>query len=133
MVTDSFLVVYGDTISSLDILDILEHHRKNQSLATVALTSVSNPKDYGVLKIDGNRITSFREKPSDKIESYLVSAGVFVFEPRIFNYLSKGMKSIEKDLFPKLVEKGVLSGYPFQGIWLNINAPKDLKRAMLMV
>jgi mannose-1-phosphate guanylyltransferase/phosphomannomutase len=132
-IKDTFLLVYGDTITSLDITDFIESHRKGQNLATVALTSVSNPKKYGVVNIKGNKITLFKEKPLNNIESYMVSAGVFVFEPRIFNYLSREMTSIENDLFPKLVEKGVLSGYPFQGIWLNINTQKDLKKARIVV
>jgi NDP-sugar pyrophosphorylase family protein len=132
-INDTFILIYGDTISSLDVIDFLEHHRKNQNLATVALTSVSNPKEYGVLKVEGNKITEFIEKPTQKVESYMVSGGIFAFEPRIFNYLSKDMTSVEKNLLPSLVEKGILSGYPFQGIWLNINTPKDLKKARIML
>jgi len=43
------------------------------------------------------------------------------------------MKSIEKDLSPKLVEKGILTGYPFQGIWLNINTSKDLRKTRIIL
>jgi len=132
-IKDTFLVVYGDTISSIDITDFLEFHRKNQNLATVALTSVSNPKDYGVINLNGNKITMFKEKPINSTNSYLVSSGMFIFEPRIFNYISKQMKSMEKDLFPKLVKKNILSGYPFQGLWLNINTSKDLKKARIII
>ncbi len=132
-IKDTFLVVYGDTISSIDIIDFLEFHRKNQNLATVALTSVSNPKDYGVVNLKGNKITMFKEKPESTTDSYLVSSGIFVFEPRIFNYISKQMASIEKDLFPMLAEKNILSGYLFQGLWLNINTPKDLKKARILI
>ena len=130
---DTFLLVYGDTICSLDIDDFLEFHRKNQSMATVALTSVSNPKNYGVINLKGNKITSFREKPMNHVESYLVSAGYYIFEPQIFNFLSRRMNTIEKDLFPSLASKGMLFGYPFQGLWLNINTPKDLKKARILV
>ena len=132
-IKDTFLVVYGDTISSIDVNDFLEFHRKTQNLATVSLTSVSNPKDYGVINLNGNKITMFKEKPTSSIDSYLVSSGMFIFEPRIFNYISKQMKSIEKDLFPKLVKKDILSGYPFQGMWLNINTPKDLRKARIII
>ncbi len=132
-IKDTFLVVYGDTISSIDINDFLNFHRKNQNLVTVSLTSVSNPKDYGVINIKGNKITMFKEKPTNSTDSYLVSGGMFIFEPRIFNYISKNMKSIEKDLFPRLVKKEVLSAYPFQGMWININTPEDLKRARIII
>lgn len=132
-INDTFLLIYGDTISSLDINDFFEFHKKRHTIGTVALTSVSNPKDYGVVNIKGNKITMFKEKPDTQIDSYLVSAGIFIFEPRVFNYLSRKMTSIEKDLLPKLVEKGILGGYPFQGLWLNINAESDIKRARILL
>lgn len=132
-INDTFLLVNGDTVCSLDMTDFMNFHSSNQNLATVALTSVSNPKDYGVITLKGNNITSFQEKPTTSVDSYLVSAGLYIFEPKIFNYLSKNMKSIEKDLFPSLVEKNVLSGYPFQGLWMNINTPKDLKKARIIL
>lgn len=130
---DTFIVVYGDIISSLDIDDFLKFHRESQSLATVALTSVSNPKDYGIVNIKGNKITLFEEKPANELDSFLVSAGIFIFEPRIFNYISNSMQSIERDLFPILVKKNILVGYPFQGMWLNINTPKDLQKARILL
>lgn len=132
-ISDTFIVFYGDTISSIDLADMFVFHRQNQSIATVALTTVSNPKDYGIAILKGNKVIDFKEKPIEDMQSFLVSSGIFIFEPRIFNYISSKMQSIEKDLLPSLVKKQLLTGYNFQGKWLNINTKKDLKKALLMV
>ncbi|MBU5689444.1 MAG: nucleotidyltransferase family protein [Candidatus Aenigmarchaeota archaeon] len=132
-IKDTFLMVYGDTISSIDINDFYSFHKSSGKIATMALTTVSNPKDYGVVEIKGNKITNFVEKPTQSLGSYLVSAGIFIFEPRIFNYISSRMQSVEKDLIPSLIKKDAINGYTFQGMWININSPKDLNRARLLV
>ncbi|MDD5148700.1 MAG: sugar phosphate nucleotidyltransferase [Candidatus ainarchaeum sp.] len=130
---DTFLVAYADTIASVNLNDMLSFHRKNNAIATMALTTVSNPKDFGVAVLQGNKVTEFSEKPKNEAHSYLVNAGYFLFEPEIFKHLGKGMQSIEKDLFPKLAEKGLLYGYPFQGKYFNINNKKDLEKAVALL
>ncbi|MBN1941212.1 MAG: NTP transferase domain-containing protein [Candidatus Diapherotrites archaeon] len=130
---DTFLVAYADTIASINLNDMLSFHRKNNALATIALTTVSNPKDFGVAVLQGNKITEFSEKPKTEAHSYLINAGYFLLEPEIFKHLGKNMNSIEKDLFPKLAERGLLYGYPFQGKYFNINNRKDLERARMLL
>ncbi|MFH1663502.1 MAG: sugar phosphate nucleotidyltransferase [archaeon] len=127
--TDTFIVVNGDTLSSINLNEMLSFHRTNKSIATIALTTVNNPRDYGVAMLQGEKITDFTEKPKKEAGSYLISAGYYIFEPEIFRYISRNMKSIEKDLFPRLVEKGLLIGYPFQGMYFNINTKKDFEKA----
>lgn len=126
---DSFGVIHGDSLCSLNLNEMLAFHQSNKSLATIALTTVNNPKDYGVAVLEGNKIKKFIEKPKREAESYLINAGYYIFEPEIFKHISRNMKSIEKDLFPKLAEKGLLAGYPFQGIYVNINSKKDYEKA----
>ena len=128
-IRDTFLVAYGDSICSLNINDMLSFHRQNKALATIALTTVSNPRDYGTAMLQGNKITEFIQKPRHNVKSYMVNAGYFLFEPGIFRHIDKGMASLENDLFPKLAEKGLLLGYPFQGRYLNINSVKDAELA----
>ena len=126
----TFLVWYGDTLCKFDLNDMIRSHNDNKALATIALTTVSNPLNYGVVKMCGNRITDFVEKPSKKVaESFLVSAGIFLAEPELFKYISSGMKSLESDLFPKLAKKNLLIGNPFEGVWLNVNDKDDLQKA----
>lgn len=130
---ETFLVAYGDTLSSLNLNEMLSFHKKQESLATVALTTVANPEKYGVAELQGTRIAKFREKPRGTVDSYLINAGYFIFEPEVFRFVSRNMVSIEKDLLPRLAEKGILNGYAFQGRYININTPQDLKKAKLFM
>jgi len=130
---DIFLVAYGDTITNLNLNDMLSFHKKNRSIATIALTTVSNPKEYGVAVLQGNKVTEFEQKPKREAHSYLINAGIFLFEPEIFRHIGRGMENIEKDLFPRLAEKGLLYGYPFQGLYLNVNSKSDLEKARALL
>ncbi len=130
---DSFLLAYGDTLSSLDLNNMLQFHRKNNALATAALTTVSNPRDYGVVMLEGDHIKRFVQKPKSDLGSYLISAGYFIFEPEIFKHISRKDKSLELDLLPRLAKKNLLLGYPFQGRYVNINSKADLEKARIMV
>ena len=130
---ETFLVAYGDTIASINLSDMLDFHRKNNSIATIALTTVSNPRRYGVVEMQGNKIVSFKEKPKNAVKSFLISSGYFLFEPEIFKHVSREMKNIESNLFPKLAEKGLLYGYNYQGKYLNIHTQADLEKAKIIV
>jgi mannose-1-phosphate guanylyltransferase/phosphomannomutase len=126
----TFLVWYGDTLCKFDLADMIRTHNDNKALATIALTTVSNPLNYGVVKMSGNRIIDFIEKPQERVaESFLVSSGIFLAEPEIFKYINSEMKSLELDLFPKLAKKRLLIGYPFEGLWLNVNNKNELQKA----
>ena len=126
---DTFLLAYGDTLTNINLNDMLSFHRKNNALATIALTTVSNPKDYGVAVLQGNKIVEFEQKPKKEAHSFLVNAGYFLLEPEIFRHIGREMKNIERDLLPKLAKKGLLHGYAFQGKYANVNSKQDLERA----
>src|SRR3989338_1936935 len=130
---ETFLVSYGDTICSLNLHDMLALHKQNKALATIALTTVSNPKDYGVVMLQGGKVSEFIQKPEQEAKSYLINAGYFLFEPQIFDYLTPKMTSLENELFPLLAQKGLLYGYPFQGKYLNVNTPAELERAEMLL
>jgi len=130
---DTFVVVSGDSLCSLNLNEMLAFHQANKSIATIALTTVNNPKDYGVAMLQGKKITEFIEKPKKEAGSYLINTGYYIFEPEVFKYISRKMKNIEKDLFPKLAEKGLLAGYPFQGMYFNINSKKDFEKAKRII
>ena len=130
---DTFLVAYGDTITSINLNDMLAFHRKNKALATIALTTVSNPRNHGVVMMQGNKINEFIQKPKKDVHSYLVNVGYFLFEPEIFKHIGRNVKSLEQDLFPKLAKKGLLYGYAFQGKYINVHSKADLERARVML
>ncbi len=126
-----FLVWYIDEIADIDLDDLIQFHIDNDALATVALSSVSDPLGLGTVKLQGSRITAFSEKPiKRKIDSYVVNAGIFVFDPVIFKFLKKNIISLEKEVFPQLVSEKKIYGYLFSGKWFDIGTPQAYAQAL---
>ena len=114
----TFAVYNGDVIDSMSLTEFLAFHRKHRALATVALYEVDDPSPFGVVAMEGSRITRFVEKPPRaEAPSHLVNAGRYVFEPDVLDEIPKGIPvSMERDLFPNLA-KDRLHGFPFTGYW----------------
>jgi mannose-1-phosphate guanylyltransferase len=108
-------------LCDVDLKDMIEHHRQSKAIATIALKEVKEAYKYGVANLDGSRITGFVEKPErGKESSSLINAGVYLFEPAIFDYVPKqGM--FEKDVFGKLAKMRALNGYVFSGRWMEVS------------
>lgn len=114
----TFAVYNGDVIDSLEFPKLLAFHRKRGALATIALYEVEDPSPFGVVELDGGRITRFVEKPApEAAPSRLVNAGRYIFEPEVLDGIEAGkVVSMETEVFPRLAEKG-LYGFPFDGYW----------------
>lgn len=121
---NSFLVVYGDVLTKLNFMDLLDFHQSNRTLATLALASVEKSSMWGVATLAGNRLTSFVEKPKSKTRSHLINAGIYVLNPEIFKYIGKDSVRLEKDLFPRLASEGKLCAYPFESDWHDVSTPE---------
>lgn len=128
---EPFLLWYIDEIADINLIDLAEFHNKYDALGTIALSSVSDPIGLGAVKLEGSKITEFMEKPSKKnIESYVVNAGIFIFQPEIFNYLKNTTISLEKEIFPQLAQQGRLYGYLFSGKWFDVGTPENYAKAL---
>ena len=123
-----FLALNGDIFADVNYTEIIKQHEKTRSLATLALHKVKDPSRFGVAELaKDNRITGFIEKPEkDKAPSNLINAGVYVLDPKIFNYIPENRTvSIEREIFPKLAERNQLYGYIHEGLWTDIGKPED--------
>jgi mannose-1-phosphate guanylyltransferase len=130
--SETFLVLNGDIFADLSYMEILEAHKKNKALATIALCEVEDPTRYGVAELAENcRIKKFIEKPAKgTAPTNLINAGIYVLSPEIFSYIPKGKTvSMEREIFPKLVEEGKLYGHVFQGLWMDIGKPEEYLQA----
>jgi mannose-1-phosphate guanylyltransferase len=126
--TEPFLVINGDIFTDLSYKEMLQSHKEKNALATIALCKVEDQSRYGVAEIaEDNRITKFIEKPpKGTTTSNLINAGVYVLSPTVFQYIPKRKAvSMERDVFPKLVEKGVLYGHIVHGLWIDIGKPEE--------
>lgn len=120
---DQFMVIYGDVLTKLNLLDLLDFHGSHRGLATMALASVEKTSMWGVASVQGNRIIDFVEKPKAKPRSHLINAGVYVLSPEVFKYIDPTSSRLEKDLFPRLAHDGKLFAYPFETEWYDVSTP----------
>jgi NDP-sugar pyrophosphorylase family protein len=128
---EPFFVCYGDVLASIDLLDMADFHLSGGSVATMAITSVREPANWGVVRLQGAKIRSYLEKPNSRKDlSHLINAGIYIFEPEIFQYLKPGQKRLEKEVIPVLVADNALSGYVFSGDWYDVGNPEIYKKAV---
>ncbi len=125
-----FLVINGDSISSLDIPRFIKFHRSKKAFASISLWPVDDPTPYGVVDLEKDgRIRRFQEKPKkDEAFSNLINAGAYALEHEVLDYIGKGFVSMEREVFPKILEKGMY-GMRFEGYWIDCGRREDLLRA----
>jgi len=120
----TFLVISGDSVTDFDLTAAIEFHKRKGSKATLILTRVPNPIEFGVVITDENyRITRFLEKPSSsEIFSDTVNTGTYILEPSVLDYLPENQEcDFSKDLFPLLLAKDEpMYGYIAQGYWCDV-------------
>ncbi|MFT4892237.1 MAG: mannose-1-phosphate guanylyltransferase [Candidatus Nanohaloarchaea archaeon] len=118
-IRDDFAVLNGHVISDVDFQHMLNVHREEGALATMALTAVENPSDYGVAELKGREILGFEEKPEEGDEpSRLINAGAYIFSPEVFSRLEEN--SLEA-AFSRFASESELYGYIYGGEWKDID------------
>ncbi|MDJ0567412.1 MAG: mannose-1-phosphate guanyltransferase [Pleurocapsa sp. MO_192.B19] len=121
---DTFITISGDAITDFDLQAAIAFHREKKSKATLILTRVPNPVEFGVVITDEDgKINRFLEKPSlSEIFSDTVNTGTYILEPEVLDYLPENEESdFSKDLFPLLLEKGEpMYGYIAEGYWCDV-------------
>ncbi|MBW4667533.1 MAG: mannose-1-phosphate guanyltransferase [Cyanomargarita calcarea GSE-NOS-MK-12-04C] len=124
LLDETFLVISGDSITDFDLTAAIEFHKQKKSKATLILTRVPNPIEFGVVISDKEgRIRRFLEKPStSEIFSDTVNTGTYILEPEVLEYLPAHTEcDFSKDLFPLLLEKDEpMYGYIASGYWCDV-------------
>lgn len=130
------IITNGDELKGLSLQQLEDFHRtqrdKDQAYrATIALTQVPNPWDYGVAELEGELIKRFHEKPAVP-PSNLINSGLYVIEPRVFKEVdaSKHYLMFEKDLFPQLAAQHRLGGCPLAGPWFDCGTLERWEKAI---
>lgn len=122
-INTNFLVVYGDIVfNKINIDELWNDHIKQNAIATLMLTTSSKPSEKGTVRVEGNKVLTFTQKPK-KSDIYLVFSPIFITEPQIFEYSGP---SLELNVFPKLAEEGFLNGHLSSEKEAHIHSKKDL-------
>ncbi|MDR1086925.1 MAG: nucleotidyltransferase family protein [Endomicrobium sp.] len=123
-IKSTFLVISGDALTDIDLSKAIEFHKKKKALATIVLTRVNNPLQFGVVIANANgKIERFLEKPSwGEVFSDTINTGIYILEPKIFKYIPKDdFFDFSKDLYPLLLKKNkAIYGYIADGYWKDI-------------
>jgi mannose-1-phosphate guanylyltransferase len=129
---EPFLALNGDSLRAADLDQLVAFHRERGAKATILLTPVEDPTRYGLVRLgpDG-RVARFLEKPRpDEIDTDLINAGVYVLEPEVLDLVPPGSAvSIEREVFPRLVEEGSCYGVALPGYWLDVGTPASYLQA----
>ncbi|MDA8235487.1 MAG: sugar phosphate nucleotidyltransferase [Clostridia bacterium] len=129
----TFLVISGDALTDFNLTRAVTYHLEKASMATLVLTRVDSPLEYGVVitGVDG-AITRFLEKPSwGEVFSDTVNTGIYVLEPEVLEYFSPGQKfDFSQDLFPLLLKDGKpMYGCVLPGYWCDIGNLEQYRQA----
>jgi len=120
----TFLVISADIITDFDLSRAIEFHREREAVATIVLTRVPNPIQYGiVITEDDGRIARFLEKPSwGEVFSDTVNTGIYLLEPEVLSLIPHGKNfDFSKNVFPEMLSRGDrLLGYIAEGYWKDV-------------
>ncbi len=117
----TFILAWGDGLSSVDVNALVAFHRSHGKLATV--TAVQPPARFGHLEFDGDKVIEFSEKPQTA-EGW-INGGVFVLEPGIFDFIDGDKTHWEREPMEGLAAAGELMAYRHRGFWQCMDTPRD--------
>jgi mannose-1-phosphate guanylyltransferase len=122
-----FVMLNGDVLTDIDLGAQIRQHEETGATGTLGLVPVDDPTAYGLVRVhDDNRVSGFLEKPDPaEIDTDLISAGVYVLEPSVLDMIPPDrMVSIEREVWPRLVDDG-LYGYAHRdAYWMDIGTPE---------
>jgi NDP-mannose synthase len=128
-ISEPFLVMNGDVLTTLDYADMLEFHDRHPGIATIGLAQKRMQVDLGVIELDAaGVVSSYVEKPA---LDYLVSMGIYIFSPDVLGFIVRGARLDLPDLILRLKDHGhSVVGYRGEYDWLDIGRPEDYAKAV---
>ena len=118
---EPFCFTYGDGVSNIDITALIAFHRRHGKLATV--TGVYPPGRFGALDMEGEQVTSFREKPMG--DGSWINGGYFVAMPKVLDLVTGPGMLWEKEPMEQLATAGDLMAYRHNGFWHPMDTVRD--------
>ncbi|MBL51930.1 MAG: glucose-1-phosphate cytidylyltransferase [Candidatus Marinimicrobia bacterium] len=118
---ETFMLTYGDGLADININDLLSFHKKHGKMVTV--TAVHPGARFGELDIDGEVVTSFKEKP--QLAQGWINGGFFVVEPEFFDLITDDSTILEKDPLESVAEMGELRSFKHEGFWKCMDTKRD--------
>ena len=129
---DTFLLIGGDNLTTLNLDEFIAFHKKSKSVGTVALFNLETKVEYGIYTLDEDfKVEEFLEKPTFE---HHAGTMIFALEPKIFNYIPENdegsVLNLTDDVIPKILKDGArFSGFPFKGYWVDVGRLSDYEKA----
>ena len=118
---DVFCLTYGDGVSDININKLIEHHKKQKTLAT--LTAVYPPGRFGSLDISNGKVATFQEKP--KGDGSRINGGFFVLSPKVIDLIENDTTVWEQEPMEILAKQGEMSAFEHNGFWQPMDTLRD--------
>jgi NDP-sugar pyrophosphorylase family protein len=127
--SERFLVMNGDLLTTLDYRALWQHHLDRGAIATLTTFRRDVKIDLGVVHVDDQGwVAGYTEKPT---YHYTISTGIYIFEPEVLAYIPRQQRMDLPDLVLKLLGAGErVASFPFEGTWLDIGRMDDYERAV---
>jgi len=117
---ETFCFSYGDGLSDINIKDLISFHKKKKTYATI--TAVQSPGRWGALRLKGDKVSEFIEKPSD---GGWINGGYFVLNEEVFDYIKDDYMPWEKAPLEKLAKEKNLAAFKHRGFWQPLDTLRD--------
>ena len=121
---ETFMLTYGDGLSDINIKKLIEFHKKNNKLVTMSV--VRPPARFGVVKLENNCVSYFKEK--SKLDEGWINGGFFVMEPKFLKYIDNDETYLEREPLEKLCKEKQLFAFKHSGFWQCMDTKRDLDR-----
>jgi mannose-1-phosphate guanylyltransferase len=125
---ERFLMLNGDVLTDLDLTAQIAQHEATGATGTLALVPVADPSSYGLVRLrDDRAVEEFLEKPEPGtvLDTNLISAGAYVLERSVLELIEPDRKvSIEREVWPRLVDDGLYGFDDQRAYWLDIGTPE---------
>ena len=134
VIDEEFIVLNGDIIVDPELISsLIKRYSRGDASSILVLTEVEDPSSFGVVELDGDSITNLVEKPApEEAPSNLINAGIYIFNPRIFDAIKKTEKSqrgeyeITDSLLIQIKENMKVAGFKSTNKWIDIGRPWEL-------
>jgi len=127
---EPFILIWGDNLADYNITELVKAYERQKAMITMTLTAREDVENFGVAKLDGDKIGYFVEKPRrEEAPSNLINAGCFIIHPDALAILPDGKSNIERECFEIQARKGVVSAYNHLGQWFPTDTLEKYKKA----
>ena len=118
---EPFLLTYGDGVADIDLKELVAFHKNHGKMITVS--AVRPSARFGELNLDGNKVSSFQEKP--QLHEGWINGGYFVINPEFFDLINGDSTMLEREPLEQATNAGELMAYRHDGFWHCMDTKRD--------